>query len=57
MFKKNHVFLTGQRLLGAIDYYHNYWITDKNRHCVLKFDHDLNLLDIFGSHVQETTSL
>ncbi|HON11843.1 MAG TPA: NHL repeat-containing protein [Chitinispirillaceae bacterium] len=35
---------------GAIDYYHNYWITDKNRHCVLKFDHDLNLLDIFGSH-------
>jgi len=34
---------------GAVDFYHNYWITDRNRHCVLKFDHELRLLDIFGS--------
>lgn len=34
---------------GAIDYYHNYWITDISKHCLLKFDHDLKLLDIFGS--------
>ena len=35
---------------GAIDYYHNFWVTDKGNHCVLKFDHNLNLLDIFGSY-------
>lgn len=35
---------------GAIDYYHNYWITDTKKSCVLKFDHDLVLLDIFGSY-------
>jgi hypothetical protein len=35
---------------GAVDYFHNLWITDKRKHCVLKFDHDLNLLDIFGSY-------
>jgi hypothetical protein len=35
---------------GATDYYHNYWITDTRRHCVLKYDHHLNLLDIFGSY-------
>ncbi|MBN1758099.1 MAG: hypothetical protein JW863_07275 [Chitinispirillaceae bacterium] len=35
---------------GAIDYYHNYWVTDFNHHCVIKFDHDLNQLAIFGSH-------
>lgn len=35
---------------GAIDYYHNFWVTDRDKHCVLKFDHNLNLLDIFGSH-------
>ncbi|HEX2955854.1 MAG TPA: NHL repeat-containing protein [Chitinispirillaceae bacterium] len=35
---------------GAIDYYHNYWITDSRKHCVLKFDHNLTLLDIFGSY-------
>jgi DNA-binding beta-propeller fold protein YncE len=36
-------------LYGAVDYYHNFWVTDKNNHCVLKFSHDLALLDIFGS--------
>jgi hypothetical protein len=35
---------------GSIDYYHNYWITDSKNHCVLKFDHNLVLLDIFGSY-------
>lgn len=34
---------------GAVDFYHNYWVTDRNRHCVLKFDRELRLLDIFGS--------
>ena len=34
---------------GAIDYYHSYWITDPVNHCVVKFDHNLSLLDIFGS--------
>ncbi len=38
---------------GAIDFYHNLWVTDINNHCVLKFDHDLNLLDIFGSKGKE----
>jgi hypothetical protein len=35
---------------GAIDFYHNYWITDIHKHCLLKFDHNLTLLDIFGSN-------
>lgn len=35
---------------GAVDFYHNYWITDINKHCLLKFDHDLNLLEIFGNY-------
>ncbi len=34
---------------AAIDYYHNLWITDKTRHCVVKFDHNLEYLDTFGS--------
>lgn len=34
---------------GAIDYYHNYWITDTKNHVLLKYDHQLNLLDVFGS--------
>ena len=34
---------------AATDYYHNIWITDIENHCILKYDHDLNLLDIFGS--------
>ncbi len=38
---------------GAIDYYHNFWITDKHNHCVLKYDHNLQLLDIFGSYGKE----
>jgi hypothetical protein len=35
---------------GAIDYFHNYWVTDTKAHCVLKLDHNLRLLDIFGSY-------
>jgi hypothetical protein len=35
---------------GAMDYFHNYWVTDTKKHCVLKFDHNLRLLDIFGSY-------
>ena len=38
---------------GAIDYYHNLWVTDRLKHCVLKYDHNLNLLDIFGSYGKE----
>lgn len=34
---------------GAIDYYHNFWITDTKNHCVLKYDRNLKLLDVFGS--------
>lgn len=34
---------------GAIDYYHNYWVTDTRKNCILKFDHNLHLLDIFES--------
>lgn len=35
---------------GATDYYHNFWITDIRKHCVIKYDHELNFLEIFGSH-------
>jgi len=35
---------------AAVDYFHNLWVTDRKNHCVLKFDHDLELLDIFGSY-------
>jgi sugar lactone lactonase YvrE len=34
---------------AAVDYYHDLWVTDRQNHCVLKFDHNLELLDIFGS--------
>jgi|WetSurMetagenome_2_1015567.scaffolds.fasta_scaffold01355_8 hypothetical protein len=34
---------------AAVDYYHSLWLTDTGRHCVLKYDHDLNPLDVFGS--------
>ncbi|MBD3393671.1 MAG: hypothetical protein GF418_16205 [Chitinivibrionales bacterium] len=34
---------------AAVDYYHNLWLTDTRKHCVLKYDHSLALLDIFGS--------
>ncbi|NLD98929.1 MAG: hypothetical protein GX640_03570 [Fibrobacter sp.] len=35
---------------GAIDFYHNLWLTDTYNHCILKFDHNLNFLDKFGSY-------
>lgn len=38
---------------GAVDYYHNFWVTDKKNHVVLKFDHNLNLLDVFGSYGED----
>ena len=34
---------------GATDYYHNFWVTDQKNHCIVKFDHNLKLLDVFGS--------
>jgi sugar lactone lactonase YvrE len=34
---------------AATDYYHNVWITDREKHCIYKFDKDLGLLDVFGS--------
>jgi hypothetical protein len=34
---------------GAIDYYHNIWVTDTEKHCIVKFDHNLTYLDTFGS--------
>jgi len=38
-----------QASYGAIDYYHNYWITDSEKHVILKFDHNLSLLEVFGA--------
>jgi hypothetical protein len=35
---------------AAVDYYHNLWVTDREHHCVLKFDRELKHLDTFGSH-------
>lgn len=35
---------------GAIDYYHNYWVTITNKHVIIKYNHNLQLLDIFGSY-------
>jgi hypothetical protein len=35
---------------GAIDYYHSFWVTDIKKHCIVKFSHNLELLDIFGSY-------
>lgn len=35
---------------AAVDYYNSLWITDTKQHCILKYDHNLNLLGIFGSH-------
>jgi len=34
---------------AAADYFHNVWVTDKENHCIVKFDKDLRLLDVFGS--------
>lgn len=39
-----------QGLYAATDYYHNVWITDKDNHCILKYDHNLNFLDEYGSY-------
>lgn len=39
-----------QASYAATDYYHNIWLTDTYNHCVLKYDHNLQLLDIFGSY-------
>jgi hypothetical protein len=35
---------------GAVDYYHSFLVTDTKNHCILKFNHNLELLDIFGKH-------
>lgn len=35
---------------AAVDYYHNLWVTDIINHCIVKFDHNLELLDVFGSY-------
>ncbi|HUI93225.1 MAG TPA: NHL repeat-containing protein [Chitinivibrionales bacterium] len=34
---------------GATDFYHNFWVTDRERCCILKFDRNLAVLDTFGS--------
>jgi DNA-binding beta-propeller fold protein YncE len=34
---------------AATDYFHNVWVTDKENNCIVKFDKDLRLLDVFGS--------
>jgi outer membrane protein assembly factor BamB len=39
-----------QASYSAVDYYHNVWLTDPQKHCLLKYDHNLKLLDIFGSY-------
>lgn len=35
---------------GAIDYYHNYWVSDIKKSSLVKFDHNLTLLEIFGKY-------
>jgi DNA-binding beta-propeller fold protein YncE len=35
---------------AAADFYHNIWVTVQDRHCILKYDHALALLDRFGSY-------
>jgi len=35
---------------AAVDFYHNIWVTVQDRHCILKYDHALVLLDRFGSY-------
>ncbi len=39
-----------QAFYGAIDYYHNYWVTDSKKSSLVKFDHNLTLLEIFGKY-------
>jgi hypothetical protein len=34
---------------GATDYYHNFYVTDIQKHGVIKFDHNLAVVDTFGS--------
>jgi hypothetical protein len=34
---------------GATDYYHDFLVTDMEKGCILKFDHNLTVLDTFGS--------
>jgi hypothetical protein len=45
------VILPGDFCAGyaATDYYHNVWITDKIHNCILKFDHNLDFLEFYGS--------
>ncbi len=38
---------------AATDYYHNIWITIQDKHCVIKYDHNLKRLDVYGSHGKE----
>jgi hypothetical protein len=38
---------------GATDYYHNFLITDTRNGCILKFDHNLALVDTFGTTGEE----
>lgn len=40
---------THQASYAAVDYYHSVWITDQMSHAILKFDRNLELLEIFGS--------
>jgi NHL repeat len=39
-----------QAFYGAIDYYHNYWVTDIKKSSLVKFDHNLTMLEIFGKY-------
>jgi DNA-binding beta-propeller fold protein YncE len=38
----------GKMMYVALDYYSNVWVTDIKRHCVHKFDRDLQYLTSFG---------
>ncbi len=46
--KKDH-----KACYAATDYYHNLWVTIKDKHKILKYDHDLNFLDAYGSKGKE----
>jgi hypothetical protein len=50
LIKKTNLPQGYQACYAAIDYYHNIWLTDTYNHCVLKYDRNLQLLDIFGSY-------
>ncbi|MBD3418752.1 MAG: hypothetical protein GF398_01415 [Chitinivibrionales bacterium] len=42
-----------QACYGAVDYYHNIYLTDIKKHCVVKLSRHLKMLDVIGSYGKE----